>query len=131
MNTENLVMAEPGIGSTYNSFELTKEEEKKFEKEYNYFQAKGDKYGLTTTWCLTEMRALSFKSPFKGKFMTDGIRNDIQIPLPNRRLTGMELWQFADKLYSLISEVEGGNDHSFIENFVQSSPDIVEVHFGS
>ena len=130
MNTENLVMAEAGIGSTYNSFELTKEEEKKFDKEYNYFQAKGDKYGLTTTWCLTEMRALSFKSPFKGKFMTDGIRNDIQIPLPNRRLTGIELWQFADKLYSLISEVEGGNDHSFIENFVQNG-DVIEVHFGS
>ena len=131
MNTENLVMAEPGIGSTYNSFQLTKEEEKKFDKEYNYFQAKGDKYGLVTTWCLTEIRALSFKSPFRGKFMTYGIREDIKIPLPNRRLTGMELWQFADKLYSLISEVEGGNDHSFIENFVQNSPDIVEVHFGS
>ena len=110
--------------------QLTKEEEKQIEKDMNYFQSKADKYGLVTTWCLTEIRALSFKSPFKGKFMTDGIRNDIQIPLPNRRLTGMELWQYADKLYSLISEVEGGNDHIFIENFLQKG-DIIEAHFGS
>ena len=50
MNTEQLIETEVGIGSTYNSFQLTKEEEKKFDKEYNYFQAKGDKYGLVTTW---------------------------------------------------------------------------------
>lgn len=130
MNTEQLIETEVGIGSTYNSFQLTKEEEKKFEKEYNYFQAKGDKYGLVTTWCLFEIRKMSFKSPFRGKFMTDGIRKDIKIPLPNRRLTGMELWQFADKLYSLIKEVEGGNDHIFIENFVQNG-DVIEAHFGS
>jgi len=130
MNKKQLIETEVGIGSTYNTYELTKEEEKQLEKDMNYFQSKADKYGLVTTWCLTEIRALSFKSPFKGKFMTDGIRNDIQIPLPNRRLTGMELWQYADKLYSLISEVEGGNDHIFIENFVQNG-DVIETHFGS
>ena len=131
MNTEQLIETEVGMGSKHSQFyELTKEEEKKFEKEYNYFQAKGDKYGLVTTWCLFEIRKMSFKSSFKGQFMTDGIRNDIKIPLPNRRLTGMELWQYADKLYSLISEIEGGNDHIFIENFVQKG-DIIEAHFGS
>jgi len=105
-------------------------EEKQLEKDMNYFQSKADKYGLITTWCLTEIRALSLKSPFKGKFMTDGIRNDIQIPLPNRRLTGIELWQYADKLYSLISEVERGNDHRFIESF-EVKGDTIEVFFGS
>jgi hypothetical protein len=130
MNTEQLIETEVGIGSTYNTYALTKEEEKQLEKDMNYFQSKADKYGLVTTWCLYEIRVLSFKSPFKGKWMTDGIREDIKLPLPDKRLTGMELWQFADKLYSLISEVEGGNDHLFIENFVQNG-DVIEVHFGS
>jgi hypothetical protein len=131
MNTENLVMAEAGIGSTYNSFELTKEEEKKFEKECAYFQSRAEKYGIVaTTWCLYQVRSLSLPSPFRGKFITDGIR-DVKIPLPNRKLTGVDLWIAAEKLFLKIKDIEGVNEHSFIENFVQSSPDIVEVHFGS
>jgi hypothetical protein len=109
---------------------LTKEEEQKFDREFDYFNRKAEKYGFTTIWSISKVRALSLKSPFKGKWMTDGIRHDIKVELPNKRLTGIELWKYADKLYSLISEVEGGNDHIFIENFVQNG-DVIETHFGS
>ena len=130
MNTETLIMNEPGIGSSHNSFKLTKEEEKQIEKDMNYFAPKGDKYGLTTTWCIFEIRTLSFKSPFKGKWMTDGIRHDIKVELPNRRLTGMELWRYADELFHKISEIEGGNEHCFVEDFTQNG-DVIEAGFGS
>jgi hypothetical protein len=130
MNTENLIMVEPGIGSTYNSFKLTKEEERQIDKDINYFESKADKYGFVTSWCLYEIRALSFKSPFKGKWMTDGIRNEIKIPLPNRRLTGLELWRNADELFHKVSEIKGESNHCFIEYFTQNG-DVIEVGFGS
>ena len=132
MNTENLVMTEAGIGSTYNSFKLTKEEEKQIDKDINYFESKADKYGFVTSWCLYEIRALSFKSPFKGKWMTDGIRNEIKIPLPNRRLTGLELWRYADELFHKVSEIKGESNHCFIEDFqFNEDTDTIEVGFGS
>jgi hypothetical protein len=96
------------------------------EKQIQYFEAKGEKYGFKTSWCLFEIRALSLKSPFKGKWMNNGINENIKIELPNRKLTGLELWKYADELYNKL----GAPDHIFLENFVQNG-DVIEAHFGS
>jgi hypothetical protein len=100
--------------------------EKQIEKDINYFQSKADKYGFTTTWCLTEIRALSLKSPFKGKWMSDSINDDVKVSLPNKKLTGLELWKYADELYNKL----GYGDHRFIESF-EVKGDTIEVFFGS
>jgi hypothetical protein len=85
--------------------------------------------GLETQWSLdtiSPIDALSYKSPFKGKFMTNGINGDIKVELPDETLTGLELWQYADKLYKLL----GDADHMFVEEF-KLNGDIIEVYFGS
>jgi len=105
--------------------QLTKKEETQLEKNIEYFQSKADKYGFTTSWGLLEIRALSLKSPFKGKYMSDGV-HDVKVELPNRKLTSLELWQAADSLYKLIGDV----DHRFIEEFTMKG-DTIEVGFGS
>jgi hypothetical protein len=64
--------------------------------------------------------------------MTDGIRNEIKIPLPNRRLTGLELWRYADELFHKVSEIKGESNHCFIEDFqFNEDTDTIEVGFGS
>jgi hypothetical protein len=87
-------------------------EEKELEKQIHYFETKREKYGFKTSWCLFEIKTLSLKSPFKADYMTDGIHN-IHLQLPNRKLTGKDLWGFADMLYDTIGDLE----HRFIEEF--------------
>ena len=35
-------------------------EEKKLEKQIHYFESKMEKYGFKTSWCLFEIKALSY-----------------------------------------------------------------------
>jgi hypothetical protein len=129
MNKEQLIETEVGIGSTYNTYELTKEEEKQLEKDMNYFQSKADKYGITETiWSLTSIRALSLPSPFKAKWMDNSVNHLIRVPLPNRRLTGKDLWLAAESLHKLL----GDTNHRYIEHFqFNADTDTIEVFFGS
>ena len=85
-----------------------------------------EKNGFSTDWSLYEIKALSVKSPFKGKCMTNGIDHNVKVKLPNRKLTGLELWKYADELYKLL----GDSDHLFIESF-NMNDDTIEVFFGS
>lgn len=87
-----------------------------------------EQHNFETDWCLYEIKALSLKSPFKGKWMTNGLKKDmdIKVKLPNRKLTGLELWKYADELYNKLGDVE----HRFIESF-EVKGDTIEVFFGS
>ena len=85
-----------------------------------------EKHGFSTDWSLYEIKALSLKSPFKGKWMSNSINDDIKVSLPNKKLTGLELWKYADELYNKI----GYGDHRFIESF-EVKGDTIEVFFGS
>ena len=90
------------------------------------FNRIGEENGFKTSWCLYEITALSLKSPLKGKWMSNGTNNDIRVKLPNRKLTGLELWKYADELYNKLNDTE----HLFIESFNQND-DTIEVFFGS
>lgn len=90
------------------------------------FNRIGEENGFKTSWCLYEITALSLKSSLKGKWMSNGINNDIRVKLPNRKLTGLELWKYADELYNKLNDTE----HLFIESFNQND-DTIEVFFGS
>jgi hypothetical protein len=98
----------------------------KINKEIQYFQRKAEKYGFETAWCISEIRVLSLKSPFKAKWMTNGLDNNIKINLPNHKLSGLELWKYANDLYKLL----GDSEHRFIEGF-ELIDDTIEVSFGS
>ena len=122
----NLIYSEVGVGQRYTINSLTKKEEQQIDREIQYFQNKADKYGFITSWAISEVRALSLKSPYKGKWMTNGVHNDVKVELPNKRLTGIQLWKYADELYKKL----GDTDHRFIEEFNQNG-DAIEVFFGS
>lgn len=105
-----------------NTFQLTKKEE----KEIEYFMRKQEKYGFETSWSIFEIRAFAYPSPYKAKWMTNGINNDIKVKLPNHNLSGLELWNYAEELYKLL----GDSEHRFIESF-ELKGDTIEVGFGS
>jgi hypothetical protein len=92
------------------------------------FNKIADENEFSTDWSLYEIEDLSLKSPFKGKWMSkDGdINSDIRVKLPNRKLTWLELWEYADKLYNKLGDIE----HRFIESF-EVKGDTIEVFFGS
>ena len=90
------------------------------------FNKIADENGFSTVWSIYEIEDLSLKSPFKGKWMSTGINNDIRVKLPNRKLTGLELWKYADELCNKL----GDTDHIFIESF-DVNGDTIEVFFGS
>ena len=129
MNTEQLIETEVGMGSTYNTYELTKEEEVKFDKEFDYFNRRAEQYGIeNTVWSIPHVRALSLKSNFKAKWMHNGLNHQIRVPLPNGRLTGKQLWLGAESLYKLL----GNPEYRFIEHFqFNADTDTIEVFFGS
>jgi hypothetical protein len=79
------------------------------------FNKIADENEFSTDWSLYEIEDLSLKSPFKGKWMSkDGdINSDIRVKLPNRKLTWLELWKYADMLFEII----GDSEHMFIESF--------------
>ncbi len=105
---------------------MTQEQEQKFEKEYQYFERKRQRLGFETTWCISEIRLMHLKTPFKGKYLTNGINEDIKVPLPSHQLTGGDLWKYSDMLYKMLGDV----NHRFIESF-QLKGDTIEVFFGS
>lgn len=92
-------------------------------EKFNKIQKENE---FLTDWCLYEIEDLSLKSPFKGKRMNNGIDTNIEVELPYENLTGLELWQYSDKLYKLL----GDTDHRFIEEF-KLNGDTIEVFFGS
>ena len=122
MEKQQTIEQAAGWGSKYNTFQTTTKEN----KEIDYFMRKQEKYGLETSWSIFEIRAFAYPSPYKAKWMTNGINNDIKVKLPNHKLSGLELWKYADELYKLL----GDTDHRFIEEF-ELKGDILEVGFGS
>ena len=87
--------------------------------------------GFETSWDLVDtispMDALSYEWPVMAKWMSDGV-HDVKVELPNRKLTGFQLWEYANALYKLIGDVE----HRFIERFtLKDDTDTIEVFFGS
>jgi hypothetical protein len=104
-------------------------EEQHFEQEFEILTEIAYQNGLETHWSvdtISPLGSLSLKWPVKAKFMTDGVRNDIKVELPDEHLTGLELWKYADKLYKLI----GDEEHRFVEEF-KLNGNTIEVFFGS
>jgi len=113
----------------YKTKEKIMTEEQQFEAEFEILTNIAEENGLETHWSLdtiSPIDALNNKWPIKAKFMTDGIRTDIKVELPDEYLTGLELWKYADKLYKLI----GDEEHRFVEEF-KLKGDTIEVFFGS
>lgn len=122
MNITDKMTKEAGWENRDFSTGLTKKEE----REIEYFIRKQEKYGFETSWCLYEIRGFAYPSPYKAKWMTNGIDTDIKVKLPNHKLSGLELWQYSEELYKLLGDV----DHRFIEEFTLNG-DTLEVFFGS
>ncbi len=128
MNTNEfngLAEIKVGMGSSFNSFQLSKEEEQVIEK-LNQIAIQN---GFETSWSLIDtispIDALHYEWPVMAKWMSNGV-HDLKVELPNKKLSGLELWEYADKLYKLIGDV----DHRFIESF-ELKGDTIEVFFGS
>jgi hypothetical protein len=99
------------------------------ETQIEFYFDFADKNNLKTIWSIIEVKDINEISPFEGDYLTDGI-NDIQIPLPNVKLTWLELWKHADTLYEMINDPE----HMFIEEFemIQNNGKTeLHVFFGS
>ena len=122
MNSTDKMTEEAGWFDIDTTPQLTK----KVNNSIDYFLRKQEKYRLETSWSIFEIRAFAYPSPYKAKWMTNGINTDIKVKLPNHKLSGLELWKYADELYKLL----GDTDHRFIEEF-ELKGDILEVSFGS
>ena len=94
-------------------FEMTEDESIQFEKDYERFSIIQDKNNFKTEWCLYEIENVNEDSELSADIMTDGYHNNIILNLPNRKLTWLELWKYADMLFETI----GDSDHMFIESF--------------
>ena len=113
----------------YKTKEKIMTEEQQFEAEFDSLVIIAEENALETHWSIdtiSPIDALNNKWPIKAKFMTDGIRTDIKIELPDEHLTGLELWKYADKLYKQLGDIE----HRFVEEF-KLKGDTIEVFFGS
>lgn len=101
----------------------------KREKEYEKLIEIAEQNGFSTSWDIVDLispiKALEWEWPVMTKWMSDGV-HDVKVELPNKKLSGLELWEYADKLYRLIGDV----DHRFIESF-ELKGDTIEVFFGS
>ena len=51
-------------------------------------------------------------SPFQTEYLTDGC-NNVEVKLPNKKLTWLELWKYSD----MLCETTGDLEHLFIESF--------------
>jgi len=105
-------------------------EEQFFEIQFEKFAKIADDNNLTTTFSMYEIADINENSGLLADIMTDGYHNNITLNLPNRKLTWLDLWKYADKLYELI----GDNDHLFIETFEVKDIDgkrELQVFFGS
>jgi hypothetical protein len=88
-------------------------EEQFFEIQFEKFAKIADDNNLTTTFSMYEITDINENSELLADIMTDGYHNNITLNLPNRKLTWLELWKYADMLYQTI----GDSEHMFIENF--------------
>lgn len=111
-------------------FEMTEDESIQFEKDYERFSIIQDENNFKTEWCLYEIEDINENSGLLADIMTDGYHNNITLNLPNRKLTWLELWKYADMLYQTI----GDSEHMFIESFEVKEIDgkrELQVFFGS
>lgn len=84
--------------------------------------------GFETSWSIdtiSPVDSIPLTWQVVAKWMIDG-EHDVKVELPNRELTGLELWKYADELYKLTGDTE----HRFIEDFTFYG-DTMEVFFGS
>jgi hypothetical protein len=109
--------------------EMSKDELAQFEKDMARFDKIQKQNNFKTTWSLYEVKDMNESSFLSADVMTDGLC-DVQVELPNKELSWLELWIYADNLYNLI----GDTDHKFIESFEVKEINgklEMEVFFGS
>lgn len=109
--------------------EMTKDELLQFEKDMKRFGKIEKENNFKTKWSLYEVQDMNETSFLSADIMTDGLC-DIHVELPNKELTWLELWKYADNLYNLI----GDREHLFIESFEVkhiNGKRVMEVFFGS
>ena len=96
-------------------FEMTEDESIQFEKDYERFSIIQDENNFQTNWWLYEIEDINENTGLSADYITDILKRnrDIKVELPNKELTWLDLWKYADELYKLI----GDSDHMFIESF--------------
>lgn len=98
------------------------------EKKINEFADIANRYKFKTAFSIYEIENLHEEVIF-GNYMTDGI-SKTKLILPNKKLSWLELWKYADMLYDTLD----GGEHLFIENFeiIQNEDGIeIQVFFGN
>lgn len=99
--------------------------------ELMYLQLEAANNDFDTMWSVDSKCGyngnLYEKSPYRAKYMGDGL-TIIKLELPRKRLTWMELWEYADLFYHIA--YGGGNSHRWVETF-EKKGDTIEVFFGS
>jgi hypothetical protein len=110
-------------------FEMNEEELIEFEKDFARFSEIQEQNNFKTIWSIYEVKDMNEISPFQAECLTDGC-NNVEVKLPNKKLTWLELWKYTDMLY----ETTGDAEHLFIESFeVKKSKNTkkLEVFLGS
>ena len=93
-------------------FEMTEDESIQFEKDYERFSIIQKENNFKTEWDLFEVKDINELSPYEADYLTDGYHN-VEIILPNGKLTWLELWKYTNMLYETTGDIE----HMFIESF--------------
>jgi hypothetical protein len=109
--------------------EMTKDELAQFEKDMERFGKIQKENNFKTIWSIYEIEDINENSGLVADYLTDGVTDAI-VELPNRDLTWLELWEYADKLNNLL----GYSEHIFVESFEVKSINgkrKLEVFFGS
>jgi len=107
---------------------MTKKEEL-IEAQIKKFIDLGIANNLEVSFDIYEIEDINQNSGLSGDIMVDGV-NIVEVKLPKRELTWLELWKYANKLYLKSGDV----DHCFIEDFELKEVDgkrYIEVSFGS
>ena len=111
-------------------FEMTEEESIQWEKDYERFSIIQDENNFKTQWCLYEVKDINGSCGLSADILKDVYYKNIEVILPNRELTWLELWKYCDMLYETI----GHDEHMFIESFevnkVKGKREL-QVFFGS
>jgi hypothetical protein len=118
----------------------TERTESEWELEFAYYHAIAEENGFSTVWSASDgIIDMDELSPYEGKYLksfvyglhdyeTNTTIAELKLTLPNRRLTWLELWFYADIYYSFV--LGHGNSHLYIESF-EVEGDTIEVGFGS
>jgi hypothetical protein len=110
-------------------FEMNQQELIEFQKDFERFALIAEQNNFKTNWCIYEVKNINEISPFQAESLTDGC-NNVEVKLPNKKLTWLELWKYTDMLYETINDTE----HFFIENFEvmqNNGKTELQVFFGS